>query len=174
MFCSTCGKPVEGQGAFCMNCGSPVAVAPHPPKPAMSPLVITLIVIVALGLAGVLMVILIVGSVAIPKFRQAQMRAGEVGAIQNIRAIHVAEAQFHVEHQRYAGSLSELASRLPDDLASGTKSGYRFRLQASDAGYQIRADPLSSGRVFLYSDQTLVIRRVRGLNPAGPGRDPID
>ena len=157
-----------------MNCGSPVAVAPHPPKPARSPLVITLIVILALGLAGVLMVILIVGSVAIPKFRQAQIRAGEVGAIQSIRAIHVAEAQFHAEHQRYAGSLSELGSRIPDDLANGAKSGYRFRLQASDAGYQIRADPLSSGRVFLYSDQTLVIRRGRGLNPGGPGSDPID
>jgi DNA-directed RNA polymerase subunit RPC12/RpoP len=26
MFCSTCGKPVEGQGAFCMNCGSPVVL----------------------------------------------------------------------------------------------------------------------------------------------------
>ncbi len=158
-----------------MNCGSSVAAAAQPTKPAKSALVITLIVILAVGLAGVLMVMLIVGSVAIPKFRQAQMRAEEVGdAIQSIRAIHVAEAQFHEEHQRYAGSLSELGSRIPEDLASGTKSGYRFRLQASATGYQIRADPLSNGRMFLYSDQTLVIRRRRGMKPGGPGTDPID
>ena len=156
-----------------MNCGSPVAAAAQPTKLPRSPLVITLIVILALGLAGVLMVMLIVGSVAIPKFRQARIRAGEVGAIQSIRAIHVAQAQFHAEHQCYAGSLSELGSRIPDDLASGTKSGYRFRLQASDTGYQIRADPLSSGRVFLHSDQTLVIRRGRGMNSANTGSDPV-
>lgn len=157
-----------------MNCGSPVAAASQPAKRTKSPLVITLIVILALGLAGVLMVILVVGSVAIPKFRQAQIRAGEVSVIQCIRAIHVAEAQFHAEHQRYAGSLSELGSNIPGDLATGTKSGYRFRLQASASGYQIRADPLTTGRMFLYSDQTLVIRRGRGLDPAGSGSDPID
>ena len=156
-----------------MNCGSPVAAAPQPVKRAKSPLAISLIVILALGLAAVLVVILTVASVAIPKFRQAQVRAEEVGAIQSIRAIHVAEAQFHAENQRYAGSLSELGSRIPDDLASGSKSGYRFRLQASDTGYQIRADPRSSGRVSLYSDQTLVIRRGRGPNPSGPGSDPV-
>src|SRR3989442_14833072 len=108
MYCSKCGKEVAAADAFCLNCGSQIAAQPQPVKRGRNPLVIVLAILVGLMLLGFLSVLLIIGSVAIPNLRRAQVRAAEYNAIQSVRMIQTAEATYQAQSGQYAGSLVQL------------------------------------------------------------------
>lgn len=129
----------------------------------------------------VIAIILVIAGVAIPKFNQVQMQAKEVAAIQNIGALHKAQAMYMSQHGRYAASLGELgppasgqagqaaADLIPKSLSEGKFQGYVFRVQATEEGYAINADPErwnNTGARTFYSDQTTVIRENRTKEPA--------
>lgn len=97
----------------------------------------------------------------------------DLGVIQSIRSIHAMETQYYSQYGRYAQTLDELRPWLPDDLASGTRNGYRYRVEGRDASYEIHADPLTAGRESFYSDQTMLIRWSRGPHPATPQSRPL-
>lgn len=95
---------------------------------------------------GAGMVVFTIGGVAVPKMQRAVRQAAEVRAVQQIRVIQVAQAQYFSQFHRYAASLAELgppagggvgpagADLIPADLASGLKGGYRFVLQGDPGG----------------------------------------
>ena len=129
----------------------------------------------------VVSIILILITIAVPKFTRAQMYTRETAAIQAIKAIHTAEVQFQSQFGRYAASLTELgppasgapspsaADLIGNDLANGEKQGYKFTLAATQGGYTVNAVPVSygnSGSRSFYSDQTMVVRENYGPEPA--------
>jgi type IV pilus assembly protein PilA len=129
----------------------------------------------------VVSIILILITIAVPKFTHAQMYTRETAAIQAIKAIHTAEVQFQSQYSRYAVSLTELgppasgapsasaADLIGNDLANGEKQGYRFKVQPASGGYTVNADPISygsSGSRAFYSDQSMVVRENDGPEPA--------
>jgi type IV pilus assembly protein PilA len=101
------------------------------------------------------------------------MMAHETAAIEQVKTIHAAEAQYYAQFGKYAASMAalgpastgkmgpEAAALIPQNLADGKKSGYLFEIGASPEGYGVTAIPQAfgnSGRRSFYSDQTLVIR----------------
>ena len=131
----------------------------------------------------VIAIILIIVTIAVPKLNNARMNASETAAIGALRAIHEAQVQYYSTYGRYATTLTELgpptsgapspaaADLLQEDMASGTKGGYKFVLQASPTGYTINANPVafgSSGRRTFYSDQAMAVHQNFGQDPAGP------
>ena len=56
----------------------------------------------------VISIILIIITVAVPKFQKAQMGARELGAIKAIQTLHQAQVQYQSQFGRYATSLQEL------------------------------------------------------------------
>lgn len=136
----------------------------------------------------VVAIILIIAAIAVPKLDQARMYSQEMAAIRHIGTIHTAQTQYYSQFGRFASSLKELgppesgapgpeaADLIPEDLASGEKSGYRFTLEATETGYRIIAVPIAygkTGRRTFYSDQTLVIRENWGPEPATAESPPI-
>jgi type IV pilus assembly protein PilA len=129
----------------------------------------------------VVSIILIIITVAVPKFLKAQMAAHELGAIKAIQTIHQAEVQYQSQFGRYANSLQEIgppasgpatpsaADLVGNDLAGGEKSGYKFTLTGSNGGYVITAVPVTygtSGSRTFYSDQTMVLHQNFSAEPA--------
>jgi len=129
----------------------------------------------------VVSIILILITIAVPKFTHAQMYTRETAAIQAIKAIHTAEVQFQSQYGRYAVSLTELgppvsgapnasaADLIGSDLANGEKQGYKFTVSAVTGGYLVNAIPVaygSSGSRSFYSDQSMVVRENDGPEPA--------
>lgn len=129
----------------------------------------------------VISIILIIITMAVPKFNQAKRFANETGAIAAIRSIHEAEVQYQSQYGRFAASLAELgppqsgaaspaaADLIDSTFASGLKSGYKLTVTGNQNGYAINANPETFGttgtRTF-YSDQTMVIRANDGAEPA--------
>ena len=134
----------------------------------------------------VIAIILIIITVALPKLTRARMYAQEVGAINSIKTIHTAQVQYNSTFGRYAVSLAELgppasgssnasaADMIGNDLAGGTKQGYKFVVTGTQGGYTISAVPENFGnngsRTF-YSDQSMVVHEHYGPEPATP-QDP--
>jgi type IV pilus assembly protein PilA len=131
----------------------------------------------------VIAIILIIVTIAVPKLNNARMNASETAAIGALRAIHSAEVQYYSTYGRYATTLAELgpptsgspspaaADLLQDDMASGTKGGYKFVITATPTGYTINANPVafgSSGRRTFFSDQAMSVHQNFGQDPAGP------
>jgi|ERR1017187_1833643 type IV pilus assembly protein PilA len=129
----------------------------------------------------VVSIILILITIAVPKFTHAQMYTRETAAIQAIKAIHTAEVQYQSQYSRYAVSLTELgppasgapnasaADLIGNDLANGEKQGYKFTVSAVPGGYVVNGVPLaygSSGSRSFYSDQSMVVRENDGPEPA--------
>ena len=129
----------------------------------------------------VIAIILIIGTIALPKLNRARMYAQETAAIGAIRALHQAQTQYYSQFGRFAASLTELgppasgnlnaaaADLIASDLASGRKGGYKFAVAVHPQGYTINAEPDAFGntgsRTF-YSDQSLVVRENNGPEPA--------
>jgi prepilin-type N-terminal cleavage/methylation domain-containing protein len=129
----------------------------------------------------VIAIILIIGTIALPKLNRARMFAQETAAIGAIRTLHQAQTQYYSQYGRFAANLLELgpptsgqpnaasADLIAEDLARGVKSGYRFTLVGNPQGYTINANPEAYGntgsRTF-YSDHSLVIRENYGQEPA--------
>jgi type IV pilus assembly protein PilA len=131
----------------------------------------------------VIAIILIIVTIAVPKLNNARMNASETAAIGALRAIHEAEVQYYSTYGRYATTLTELgpptsgapspaaADLLQEDMASGTKGGYKFVITAIPTGYSINANPVafgSSGRRTFFSDQGMAVHQNFGQDPAGP------
>jgi len=129
----------------------------------------------------VISIILVIVTVALPRFINAQMFARETAAIKAIQTIHSAQVQYNSEYGRFAASLTELgppasggptaaaASLIGNDLAGGEKGQYRFTMTANESGYAINAIPLhygSSGSRSFYSDQNMLLRENDGPEPA--------
>lgn len=121
----------------------------------------------------VIAIIAILGGIAVAGMNQQLMLAHETTAIQHIKTIHTAEAQYLAQFGKYADNLGSLgpqtknaagpdaAGLIPEDLAGGKKSGYLFEVSATSEGYAVTAAPEKpgkSGRRSFFSNQTLVVR----------------
>src|ERR1700691_231854 len=101
----------------------------------------------------VISIILIIITVAVPKFQKAQMGARELGAIKAIQTLHQAEVQYQSPFGGYAASLQErgppasgpatpsAADLIGNDLSGGEKGQYKYTLTANAGGYVITAMP---------------------------------
>ena len=120
----------------------------------------------------VISIILIIITIAVPKFQHAQITARETAAIQGIRAIHTAQVEYQSQYGRYAASLTELgppasgapsmsaADLIGNDVSGGEKQGYKYTVTANQGGYVITAIPVScgsSGNRTFYSDQSMSV-----------------
>jgi type IV pilus assembly protein PilA len=129
----------------------------------------------------VIAIILIIITIAVPKYNSVQRYMRETAAIKAIQTIHQVETQYQSQYGRYAASLAELgppasgapspaaADLISNDLAQGTKQGYKFTVTAIPGGYQVNANPEvygTSGSRSFYSDQTMVIHENYGPEPA--------
>jgi type II secretory pathway pseudopilin PulG len=137
-----------------------------------------------LGYMGVAAVpfILIIAAIAIPNLLRARIAANESSAVGSLRSINTAESTYRIAYSNvgYACTLgalggssanasSDAAGLINAQLASGTKSGYRFEIASCENGgdeakYQVIATPVTPGqsgsRTFC-SDQTGVIKSAR-------------
>jgi len=129
----------------------------------------------------VISIILIIITIAVPKFQHAQMLTRETAAIQAIRAIHTGEVEYYSQYGKYAVSLTELgppASGAPsaaaadvigNDVSGGEKQGYKYTLTGTPGGYVINAIPVAygtSGSRTFFSDQSMVVHYNDGPEPA--------
>jgi type IV pilus assembly protein PilA len=129
----------------------------------------------------VIAIILIIITIALPKFSSAQRYAKETSALGAIRTIHTMQVQYYSQYGKYATSLTELgpptsgapspaaADLIDSTLAAGEKGGYKFTLSANSGGYIINAAPVAfgvSGSRTFYSDQSMVVRQNFGQEPA--------
>jgi type IV pilus assembly protein PilA len=129
----------------------------------------------------VIAIILIIITIAVPKYNRTQMYMRETAAMKAVQTIHTVQVQYQSQFGRFASSLAELgppqsgapgpgaADLIGNDLANGVKQGYKFSLNAVPGGYQINATPEvynSSGSRSFYSDQTMVVRENYGPEPA--------
>lgn len=129
----------------------------------------------------VIAIILVILTVAIPKFSKAVMGARETGAVKAIMTIHTAQVQYYSSFNRFAASLQELgppasgaegpsaAGLIERDLASGDKGGYKYTVTATPTGYAISAVPDqygTSGSKTYYSDQGMGVHIHNGQEPA--------
>jgi type IV pilus assembly protein PilA len=129
----------------------------------------------------VISIILIIITIAVPKFQRAQMTARETAAIQAIRAIHTAQVEYQSQYGRYANTLAELgppasggptsaaADLIGNDVSNGEKQGYKFTVTGTNGGYVITAVPVTygtSGSKTYYSDQTMTVHYNEGQEPA--------
>ena len=137
----------------------------------------------------VIAIILIIITIAVPKYNKTQMFMRDTAAIKAIQTIHQMEVQYQSQYGRYATSLAELgppqsgapgpaaADLIGNDLAQGEKQGFKFTLTGTPGGYVINANPVnfgSSGSQTFYSDQTMVIRHNYGPEPATANSKEMD
>lgn len=123
---------------------------------------------------------LIVAAIAIPNLLRARSMANEASAVASIRMINTAESAYLEAFPKVGfacqigvlggngnPSTPEAAALLDSQLASGTKSGYAFRIEGCTAsegvvdGYQIIAFPLqpgTTGRRVFCSNQSGIIK----------------
>jgi len=129
----------------------------------------------------VIAIILIIITIAVPKYNRTQMYMRETAAVAAIQTIHKMQVQYQSQYGKYAASLTEMgppqsgaaspagADLIGNDLALGEKQGYKFTLTAANGGYVINANPVTygtSGNKSFYSDQSMVIRENYGPEPA--------
>lgn len=123
----------------------------------------------------VIAIILILVSIAVPRYTQARIAAYEVGAIRSLTTLNTAQVQYFSTYGRYAQSLAELgptptpgqkptpqaADLIPGSLASGLASGYVFTMVGTPSGYTVNADPQSAqtGTRHFYTDHSNIIRQ---------------
>jgi type II secretory pathway pseudopilin PulG len=129
----------------------------------------------------VIAIILIIIMIAAPRLSRARMYSQEVAAMAAIKTLHTVQVQYYSQYGRYATTLAELgppasgsaspaaADLISNDLASGSKQGYKFTMTGTPGGYIINANPEnfnSSGSRTFFSDQSMVIRQNYGQEPA--------
>ena len=144
----------------------------------------------------VVAIILVIAALAIPNFMRAKMAANESSAVESIRNINTAEAQYNTTYGLgFTGTLANLGGSgstcstsgatstaaclidevLANNVAQGGKSGYTFTLGGGNASYTILGLPITAGqtgqRAFC-SDQTDVIRYNVGGTACNSQSDP--
>jgi prepilin-type N-terminal cleavage/methylation domain-containing protein len=125
----------------------------------------------------VIAIILIIITIALPRLSRARMYAQETAALKAIGTIHTAQVQYYSQYGKYATSLTELgpptsgaaspasADLIGNDLAGGSKQGYKFTVTGNANGYTVNANPESfgnSGSRTFFSDQSMVVRQNYG------------
>jgi type IV pilus assembly protein PilA len=130
----------------------------------------------------VITIILVIAAIAMPNLLRARRSANEASAIASMRAIGTAEMMYRASHGRYAdmaGLRSDNA--IPEDLASGKKSGYLFGValgqdpssQFTALGQpQIAKGATATGLRHFFMDESLVIRSKVG-EPATVNDPPL-
>jgi type IV pilus assembly protein PilA len=129
----------------------------------------------------VIAIILVILAVAVPNYNKYQMRARELGVIQELQTIYGAQISYYSQFGKYAASLTELgppasgadgpqgANLVPRVLAEGSHNGFRFTVTGSAAGFTATAVPeqfgTSGGRTF-YMDQSKTIHQNFTAEPA--------
>jgi len=109
----------------------------------------------------VVAIILIIASIAIPNLLRARMSANEASAVGGLRTVNTAQISYSAAYPDvgYASTLTALggtscappssasACLIDTQLASGTKSGYSFKLSGVDgtpaSSYQVIASPMA-------------------------------
>ena len=123
-------------------------------------------------------IVAILGAIVVGQMGQQIMLAHETAATQEIRAIHTGEAQYFAQFGKFDGLVVlGQAKLIPENLASGKKSGYLIEVGVTADGYAVTAVPQkfgSSGRRSFYSDQTLVIRASWTTQAANAGSPPVE
>jgi prepilin-type N-terminal cleavage/methylation domain-containing protein len=129
----------------------------------------------------VITVIAILAAIAVTNGHKHIMLAHEQAAIEEIRTLHKAEAQYYAQFTGYARSLAQLgppesgsdgpgaANLIPRSLADGHASGYIFSLAGTTEGYAITALPETykgTGSRAFYSDQSMTIHQNYSSEPA--------
>ena len=120
----------------------------------------------------------IISAIAIPNLLAARRASNEAAAIGTLRKISAAQSTYLATaggNQRY-GSMDELVTNdlVEGQLASGTKSGYRFEVVASGDSFVATATPASypdMGRRSFYVSEDEV---VRGADKNGAAADEDD
>lgn len=92
------------------------------------------------GLVESVTVVAIVGvmaTVALPSYRDAQLRNRRVDAIQSLQRLQAAQAQYRFEHGHYADTLTQLPGTNNGESQMGR---YRIGLRlVGDDGYELQA-----------------------------------
>lgn len=107
---------------------------------------------VVLGSISALMFayVLVIAAISIPNLLAARRAANEAGAINSLRQLDTAEANFAGKQgvKWRFGTMQELAAAglIDQFLASGTKYGYRFELRAEGTSFEAMATPLTYGQ----------------------------
>lgn len=129
----------------------------------------------------VVTIIVILLTLAIPKYKRTQMYARETAAVAAIQVIHKVQIQYQSQYGKYATSLAELgppqsggpnpaaADLILPDLAAGEIQGYKITLTGNQGGYIVNAVPTTfneTGSRTFYSDQSQVVRQNEGPEPA--------
>jgi type IV pilus assembly protein PilA len=110
----------------------------------------------------------IIAAIAVPNLLAARRTANEGSTLHSLRTISSAEATYYSRYQKY-GTLDQLGSQglIDPNLASGTKNGYKFKLEIvmredpDPVGFEAVGVPITypnSGRRSFYIDETGVIR----------------
>ena len=122
----------------------------------------------------VVAIILILAAIAIPNLLRSKIAANQASAVASLRSLNTSSMLFNTSYSQFpsalsnfatpsSGTVSSTAADLIDSvLATGTKSGYSFSWSGggTTGQYAITAVPVStsSGTVYYYTDQSLVIR----------------
>jgi type IV pilus assembly protein PilA len=121
------------------------------------------IVLLAVGVPvlSLLILLFVIWLVAFPGLQKSRMAANEASAVQSLRTITTAEAEYALAHQKEYGTFVQLIN---DDLLDkrffGEKpvvSGYTFTLRVSEEsggqrpGYEVWADPQPDGWLWFNS-----------------------
>lgn len=122
--------------------------------------VVTIFVILGIGI--VVMVL--------PKTLARACYSQEMAEVKAITAIHTAETQYYSQYGHYATTLTQLgpngAELIDKDLASGEKDGFKFALEATPMGYELRVEPKTpsacGGSRTYFSDQSMTIHQHNG------------
>ena len=110
--------------------------------------------------------------------KETRSRLNEEGAQSSIRLIRQAETTYRSQNdQNRFGTLQELHSSglIDEQLASGTKSGYRYDVRVGKDSYSVIAVPVEydlTGSWSFYLDESGVIRGSPS-RPAGVNDPPI-
>jgi type II secretory pathway pseudopilin PulG len=104
--------------------------------------------LVAVGIAGAVVLIASVAAVVVPNMRGSRRAANEAATIKYLRMICSAEATYQSTdaNGRY-GTLEDLAgdNLIKGELATGSLGDYRFRVSVNGSHYEATATPISYG-----------------------------
>jgi Tfp pilus assembly protein PilE len=123
-----------------------------------------------ISLLAIPVIILLITAIAVPFYARARMETNEQAAIDVMRSLNRANANFFASNNQYAGDLQELqrAGLIESSVVGGTKYGYNYSYEATDSDgdgtrdkYWVVASPVArmnrSGREFC-TDETGVLR----------------
>src|ERR1700722_18399651 len=164
-FCPKCANIYADKFETCQHDQTPLQVLPTTWSSTTPTVLIVLGIVVAIFVAGVVIVAL-----TIPQYARVKKRANENSAFISLKAINAAELQYQVMYPAtgYSCTLAalggdpaagspgpEMAQLLDPKLAMGSKAGYQFNIssctkvkvgqQETFTGYQVIAVPITVG-----------------------------